>query len=48
MGCSFIGNLMFYIEDYLDLNELLALSVIRFIYPVDLPAFLGPPPPSYK
>jgi hypothetical protein len=47
MGYNFISRLMSYIDDHLELEELLALDIKRFIYPVDLPAFLGPPPPSY-
>jgi hypothetical protein len=44
MVYGFISRLMFYIEDYLELEELLAVDIKRFIYPVDLPAFFGPPP----
>jgi hypothetical protein len=38
---------MFYIDDYLELEELFSLDIKRYIYPVDLPVFLGPPSRSY-
>jgi hypothetical protein len=38
---------MFYIDDYLELEGLFSVDIKRYMYPVDLPAFLKPSPPFY-
>jgi hypothetical protein len=38
---------MFIINDHLDLEDLFSISIKKYVYPIDLPAFLGQAPPGY-